>query len=128
LGQYKEAAARAFFYIRLRDGSIDERVYSTYKLFRASLPADKQLSIEQHKEMLREQYLLVNLDEERAVAALPTLLAVNEAKREEAHAILHQVLAASGEMSGESRRRLARVEALWSVTPKGAGKADVAAA
>ena len=62
---------------------------------------------------MREQFLLVCLDEERAVTALPRLLGADAAERNAALDILHRVLAARGAISDEGRRRLARIEALF---------------
>ena len=74
VGGLEEAAMRALIYIRLPEGSIDERGFSVLKLIRASRPAEKQMSLAHFKEMVRQQYLLVCLDQERAVGALPKLL------------------------------------------------------
>ena len=67
VGGLEEAALRALVYIRLPEGSIDERGFAVLKLIRASRPAGKRMSLARFKEMLREQYLLVRLDEERAL-------------------------------------------------------------
>ena len=74
VGGLEEAVLRALVYIRLPEGSIDERGFAVLRLIRASRPAAKRMSLARFKEMLREQYLLVRLDEERAVSALPKLL------------------------------------------------------
>ena len=73
-GGLTEATLRALVYIRLPEGSIDERGFTVLKLIRASRPAHKRMSDSQFKTMMREQYLLVCLDEERAMNALPKLL------------------------------------------------------
>jgi hypothetical protein len=122
LGGAEEAAMRALSYIGFGMGLyIDERSYSAYKLFRAALPADQRLSLERQNEMAREQHLLVCLDEERAIAALPKLLAsVADWKREEAIGIVRRFLSVSGDgkLPDEARRRLERVEALWGMRPE----------
>ena len=96
------------------------------KLIRASRPVDKRMSLARFKEMMREQYLLVCLDEERAINALPKLLGADASERKAALDVLHRVLAARGDMSDEGRRRLARVEALFDVKPEKAVKAEAA--
>jgi hypothetical protein len=65
--------------------------------------------------MVREQYLLVYFDEERAIAALPKLLGTDTNARQATLDLLHRVLAAREDMSDEGKRRLARVEALFSL-------------
>ena len=125
-GGLEEAALRALVYIRMPEGSIDERGFAMLKLIRASRPAAKRVSPARFKEMLREQYLLVGLDEGRAIAALPKLLGEDAAARRAALDTLHQVLAARGMMSDEGRRRLVRVEALFSAPPKKVVKSETA--
>ena len=51
------------------------------------------------KEIIREQYLLVRLDEERAIAALPGLLGADGAQRKDMLEAVHQVIAATGALS-----------------------------
>ena len=79
VGGLEEAALRALVYIRLPEGSVDERGFTVLKLIRASRPVGKRMSLARFKEMLREQYLLVRLDEERALEALPKLLGADDA-------------------------------------------------
>jgi hypothetical protein len=95
------------------------------KLIRAARPTNKRLSLARVKKILREQYLLVRLDEERAVSALPKLLGENAAARKTALDILHRVLAARGDMSNEGERRLARVEALFNGGPDKTVKMEI---
>ncbi len=121
-----EAALRALIFIRLPESSIDERSFNMLKLIRASRPADKRISMVQLKEMMRQQYLLVCLDQERAVTALPKLLGADVKERKATLDVLHRVLSARGEMSDEGRRRLARVEALFGLKPQDAEKAEAA--
>ena len=66
---------------------------------------------------MREQYLLVWLDEDRAINALPTLLGPDATERKAALDVLHRILDARGDMSAEGRRRLTRVETMFGVTP-----------
>ena len=107
-GGLEEAALRALIYIRLPEGSIDERGFSVLKLIRASRPASKRRSLAQFKEIVREQYLLVRLDAERAINALPTLLGSDATARKAMLDALHRVLAARGsslaKASGDWRR------------------------
>lgn len=116
-GGLEEAVLRALIYVRLAKGDIDERGYTVLKLVRASRPVAKRPSLARCKEILREQYLLVRLDEERAINALPTLLSEHDISRRGALGVLHRVLAARGEMSDEETHRLARVELLFGKRP-----------
>jgi hypothetical protein len=124
-GHVEEAVIRALIYIRMPEGSVDERGLAMLKLIRASRPAVKRLSLTQFKEMVKQQYLLVCLDAERAVGALPNLLGTDDGERMAALDILHRILAARSGLPEEGRRRLARVETLFGVNVREAAKAEV---
>jgi pimeloyl-ACP methyl ester carboxylesterase len=126
VGGLEEAVMRALIYIRLPDGSVDERGFTALKLIRASRPVAKQMSLARFKEIVREQYMLVCLDENRAINALPTLLGSNAKERKAAFDILHQVLAARGNSSAEGNRRLTRVEAMFGIEPERVAKTETA--
>ncbi len=117
VGHVEEAVLRALVYIRLSDGSVDERGFTILKHVRDSRPAARRLSLARFKEMLREQFLLVLLDQKRAVAALPKLLGADAAERGMALDVLHKVLAARGDLSEEGKRRLAEIERLFAARP-----------
>jgi hypothetical protein len=112
-GGLEEAALRSLVYIRLPERSIDERGFAMLKLISASRSADQRMGLARFKEVLREQYLLVCLDEERAISALPVLLQRHEARAKSVLDNLRKVLAASGTMSAETKRRLSRVEQVF---------------
>jgi hypothetical protein len=126
VGGLEEAAVRALIYIRLPGGSVDERGFAVLKLIRASRPVGKQMSLARFKELVREQYLLVCLDEERAINALPKLLGTDANARRSAMDVLHRLLAARGDLSDEAGRRLSRIEALFAITQKEAVTAEAA--
>jgi hypothetical protein len=67
----------------------------------------------QFKEIAREQYLLLRLDEERAIRTLPKLLGGNARDCTASLDALHRVLGARGELSREGARRLAQIEVLF---------------
>ena len=125
-GGVEEAVLRALVQIRLAEGSIDERGFAMLKLIRASRPAAERISLARFKEMLREQYLLVRLDEARALHTLPKLLGDDDVARKAALDILHRVLAARGDLSDEARHRLAHIETLFGGHPRKAVKAETA--
>ena len=93
-------------------------------MIRASRPVAKRKSMAQAKEIMREQYLLVRLDEERAISAIPKLLGANVPERQAMLDVLHRVLAARGELPDEGARRLARIEVLFDAKPAKPAKAE----
>jgi hypothetical protein len=124
-GGPEEAVLRSLVYIRLPEGKVDERGFAALKLIRAARPAEKRMSLARFKDVLRDQFLLVTADEERAIAALPKLLGGDGSARKAALDALHRVLAARGELSAEGRRRLARVEVLFEVRPEKFKRAEL---
>jgi hypothetical protein len=117
-----EAALRAVIYIRGPEGEIDERGFAALKEVGAALPAAKRIGFARLKEVVREQFLILLLDEERAIAALPKLLPENGRERDTGLAAVRRIVAARGTLTAEGGRRLARIEALFAgpATPAGA--------
>ena len=125
-GGIEEALARALTYVCLPQGRVDERGFTVLRTIRESRPPGRRMSFERLKEVLREQFLLVFLDDERAIKALPRLLGSDKSERTAALSVLHRILSAPGEMSEESRRRLQRVEALFEQAAQQAAEGEPA--
>jgi hypothetical protein len=117
-----EAAVRTLIYVRLPEGKVDERGFAALKQISAELPAAKRIGIARLKEIMKEQYLILLLDADRAIAALPKLLPDNRRQREEALALVRRVLAARGALPEEGRRRLDSVEAIFAGPPPEIGR------
>jgi pimeloyl-ACP methyl ester carboxylesterase len=112
-GGLVEAAVRALIYIRRPEGKVDERGFAALKEISASLPAANRVGFQRFKEIVRDQYLMLLLDEERAIAALPKLLPEDRRECEQAFAMVRRMLGARGGLSEEGSRRLVRVEAMF---------------
>src|SRR6478609_613620 len=84
---------------------------------RDAQPTGVRLSQPQLKDAFRDQYLLLMMDQGRAVRALPGLLPADVALREQALAAIRSVLSASGRLSEEGARRLGEVVAMFAVSP-----------
>ena len=113
VGGMGEATIRALVYVRQPEGRIDERGFSMLLTLRALKRPEERLSLADVKELFRTQFLLVRLDEERAVSSLPKLLPDDMQERRAALEILHRVLTARGALGDEEARRYARIEALF---------------
>lgn len=105
-----EAIMRALVYVRASTGSVDERGFGMLKAVRAARPPEERLHLAEIKKLIREQYLVVRLDAERAIRALPQLLAGGD--RQAAFDLVRRVVGATGPLSGEEARRLQRVQTL----------------
>ena len=117
-----EAAVRALIYVRLPEGKVDERGFAALKQISAELPAAKRIGLVRFKEIVKEQYLILLLDAERAIASLPKLLPANRRQCEEALALVRRVLAARGALPEEGRQRLERIEAMFAGPPPEIGR------
>jgi pimeloyl-ACP methyl ester carboxylesterase len=114
-GGPREAALRALIYVALGRSErwADQRGFAMLRQMQAEQPESRRMSLGEFKDMAREQYLMLRLDAERAVDAIPQLLL--PASAEERTAVLariHRVIDATGDLSGEAKKRLARIEAL----------------
>jgi hypothetical protein len=112
-GSVIEAALRALIYVRRPERRIDGRGFTILREINSERPPAKRISLTVFKEILKEQYLIMMLDEERAVAAIPKLLPADGAERSAMMSVIRRILAARGTMSDEAKRRLARVETLF---------------
>ena len=97
-------------YIRKPEGAIDERGFRMLKIIGEARKANKRLTFAQFKDMLKEQYQLILLDEDRAVKALPKLVHPGELDSDSVLDALRAVLAAPGPLTKEEKNRAARIE------------------
>ena len=65
--------------------------------------------------LVREQFFMLLLDQEAALAAIPKLLPDNMDERRRVFAAIQQVLSASAEISGEVAKRLGQVAELFGI-------------
>ena len=121
-GTLIEAAVRGLIYVRLPEGKVDERGFAALKQISEELPAAKRIGAARFKEIVKEQYLILLLDPERAISALPKLLPDDRRQCAEALAMVRRVLAARGALPEEGRRRLERIEAIFAGPPPTVGR------
>ena len=108
-GEMREAAIRGMVYIGMAGPGMDERAFNQVRQMRAKQGG---LTLVEFKRMLREQFLTLMLDQDRAVDAIPKMLHNDPDARTKALAAIRAVASATGEMSGERAARLARIEAM----------------
>ena len=115
-GGLREGIVRALLYVGIPRGAVDERGFEAIRHVRAIEDGATRLSLGEFKGMVREQFFMLLMDAEAAVAAIPALLPKDADERRQAFATLRQVLSARGEISGEVAERLARIAQLFDVT------------
>lgn len=110
-----EAFVRAVMHIAHPSGRVDERGFAALQELRAMLPPQEQPSFARFKDIVRQQFLALELDEERAVQALPKLAATEEDRRRVLGGLRH-LLSFRPRLSKDQQRRLQRVAALLETT------------
>jgi pimeloyl-ACP methyl ester carboxylesterase len=119
-----EAALRSIAFVRLAEGSVDERGYAIVKQLHDAQPPGRPRTMDQLKETVREQYLLLKIDEKRAVAAIPKLLPRDPDERAKTLRAIQRVISATGEPTGEAKRRLSEIERLFGAKASRASKKE----
>lgn len=117
VGGLPEAVIRAIMHVRLPERTVDERGFAVLQAIRRMQPANRRRSLGEIKAMFREQYLLLRLDEERAVRAIPRLLPDDRQARLTGWQAIQDVLGATGtSLPEEGRQRLQRIEGFFQAT------------
>lgn len=112
-GGATEAMVRAVLYVREPEKAIDERGFEMVRRIRKTYLSD--ITPEQYKALVREQFLMLTLDEKRSVAALPILLKGHEKEALKLLELVRKVVTAPGKPGPSSEKRLEEVERLFAV-------------
>jgi len=113
-GGLREAAIRGLLYVGSARGMVDERSLEALRNVRRS-DSGARLTLAEFKMLVREQFFMLLLDQEAALAAIPKLLPDDAKARQAAFAAIREVLSASAAISGEVAKRLKRVAGLFGV-------------
>jgi hypothetical protein len=113
-GGVREAAIRGLLYVGSARGMVDERSLEALRNVRRK-DTGTRLTLTEFKMLVREQFFMLLLDQEGALAAIPKLLPDNAKARQAAFAAIREVLSASAAISGEVAKRLKRVAELFGV-------------
>jgi DNA-binding transcriptional MerR regulator len=116
-GGLREAAVRGLLYVGSVRGMVDERSLEALRNLRRN-DTGTRLTLSEFKMLVREQFFMLLLDRETALAAIPKLLPDNADDRRAAFAAIREVLSASAAISGEVASRLQRVAELFGVNAK----------
>jgi hypothetical protein len=115
-GGLREAAIRMLLYAGSDEPRVDVRGFRMAERVRDQQLAGERLPAARRRELVRDQFFLLLLDETEALAALPRML-TSATDRTAALDMARQILSANGELSDERRARLARVEAIFNTSP-----------
>jgi hypothetical protein len=116
LGGLREAVVRALLYVGMSRSSVDERAFEMVRRIRRS---HGDLPLPAFKVLVREQFNMLLLDREAALAVIPALLPPDAEARRTAFDLIKQVITARGELSDEDNRRMAEVAQLFELDADG---------
>jgi len=117
-GGLREAAIRALLYVGSARGMVDERSLEALRRLRQTDEASR-ITLAEFKMLVREQFFMLLLDRDAALAAIPGLLPNNKDERRRTLAAVQEVLSASAEISGEVAKRLKQVVELFGLDDRG---------
>ena len=115
-GGVREAVVRSLIYAGMSRAAVDERGFETVRRIRQ---AHGDIPLSTFKATVREQFNMLLIDKDAALAAIPSMLPSDPEKRREAFDLVKQVLAARGEMSAEDGARLSEIARLFGVGAEG---------
>jgi pimeloyl-ACP methyl ester carboxylesterase len=119
IGGPREAIVRGLLYAGMTRKSVDERGFEMVRRIRRS---HGDISLSAFKALVREQFHMLLMDPEAALAALPSMLPADSETRQKAIDLIGQVLRARGELSAEDQKRLSELAQLLGVSEEGPGR------
>jgi hypothetical protein len=115
-GGVREAAVRILLYAGSDEPRLDVRGFRMAEQIRDQYLAGAPLPGPQRRQLVKEQFFLLLLDEPGALAALPRMLPSDEQRTLVLEAV-RRILSAAGDLSEARRARIARVEEILRTAP-----------
>lgn len=109
-GGLREALIRGLLFAGMARGSVDERGFEMVRRIRQRYD---EMSLASFNATVREQYLMLLVDTEAALAAIPAMLPDDVKVRLQAFEMIKDVLSAGGRFSGDDEERLQRAARLF---------------
>ncbi len=110
-GGLREAAIRGLLHVRMAEGAPDERGFEMLQRIRQERGSD--ISLAQFKQIVREQFFMLLLDEKRAVAAIPALLKGHEKEAPQWLKYIQKVATAPGPLGKTGKKRMTAMAKLF---------------
>jgi pimeloyl-ACP methyl ester carboxylesterase len=114
-GAMQEGLVRALLWVGMPRASIDERGFEAIRRIRAAHAG--AMSLADFKALVRDQFLMLLIDEKAAVAAIPALLPEDADNRRKAFGLLREVLSVRATITGEVAERLRKAAAWFGIDP-----------
>jgi hypothetical protein len=116
IGGPREAVIRALLYAGMGRGAVDERGFEMVRRIRRT---HGDLPLSAFKALVREQFNMLLVDQEAALAALPAMLPPDAETRHKAFELIEQVAGARGEWSADDKARMDEIARLFGVDDAG---------
>ena len=113
VGGIREATIRALIYVGMGRTGVDARGFEAVRRIRREQKDLPALPLPEFKTLVRDQFFMLLIDQDAAMAALPGLLSEDMDIRRKALALIRQVLAAPGGLSGEAEARMQRIARIF---------------
>jgi pimeloyl-ACP methyl ester carboxylesterase len=110
VGSVREAMIRCLLYVGMPRAAIDERGFEMARRIRE---AHGDLSLAEFKALIRDQFNMLLIDQDAALATIPAMLPADIEIRRTALSLINQILGAIGNMSVGDKERLDEVRALF---------------
>jgi hypothetical protein len=118
-GGVREAVVRALVYAGMGRQAVDERGFESIRRVRRAQEDMPPLSLAEFKALVREQFYMLQIDEEASLAAIPAMLPADPAVRAKALGLIKEILSALGELSSTDRERFERIAKLFDTAAEG---------
>lgn len=115
-GGLREGLARSLLYVAMANGAADERGFAAIRRMRRVEDGMPPMTLAEFKALIRDQFLMLVIDEEAAVNAIARLLPSEDGARRQALSSLREVLHARGALTGEAERRWLRIIDIFDVS------------
>jgi len=109
-GGLRAAIVRGLIYAGMNRAAVDER---GFELARRIREAHGDMPVAEFKALVREQFYILLIDEEAALAAIPSMLPPDTETREKAYDLIKQVMIARGDLSAEDQKRMSELAKLF---------------
>jgi pimeloyl-ACP methyl ester carboxylesterase len=111
-GGLGEAIIRGLLYVGMPRAAVDERGFEMVRRIRA---VHGNMSLSAFKATVRDQFYMLLIDPEGALAAIPAMLPADPNARRKAFDLIAKVMSARGEYSSEDRDRIQRIARLFDI-------------
>jgi hypothetical protein len=115
VGGLREAIVRSLLYVGITRAAVDERGFEAIRRIRRT---HSEIPLSAFKALVREQFHMLLVDTDAALAAIPSMLPDDTEVRGKAIDLIKQVISARGDLATEEKERMQRVERLFGVSEK----------